>query len=286
MRTFAATVNYDDQLVDVPRRRPTGRAQNELTGCALAQAGTGPSFCRSALPMNDTASLAGAGLAGLPMLFPNAGVHRSELLRVRGAERRSTPPIWDGTRISMVPNFAWGSRVANAPPNMPFPGYLNINTTNDIVDQPDEGRAAGTRSRPASTTRTATRRSSARAGPGTITFAQRHAATRSTRGFGFANAALGIFSSLQPVLASTSKGSFVYNNVEAYVQDNWKVNSQLTLDYGVRFVHQQPQYDKLGQASNFLPEEWTPAQAPVLYVAGCAATRPCTGANRQAHESA
>ena len=32
---------------------------------------------------------------------------------------------------------------------------------------------------------------------------------------------------------------------------------RLTLDYGVRFVHQQPQYDKLGQASNFLPEKWT-----------------------------
>ena len=78
------------------------------------------------------------------------------------------------------------------------------------------------------------------------------------------------------------EGQFVYNNTEGYVQDNWKVTNKLTLDYGVRFVHQQPQYDELGQASNFLPEKWTRSStAPVLYLAGCAA-QPCTGANRQA----
>jgi hypothetical protein len=77
------------------------------------------------------------------------------------------------------------------------------------------------------------------------------------------------------------EGQFVYNNTEGYVQDNWKVSSKLTLDYGVRFVHQQPQYDQLGAASNFLPEKFSIATAPVLYGAGCAA-QPCTGANRQA----
>ena len=51
----------------------------------------------------------------------------------------------------------------------------------------------------------------------------------------------------------------------------------------MRFVHQQPQYDSLGQASNFLPEEWTISQAPLLYGAGCASgANPCSGTNRQA----
>jgi hypothetical protein len=61
------------------------------------------------------------------------------------------------------------------------------------------------------------------------------------------------------------EGNFVYRNTEGYIQDNWKVNSRLTLDYGLRFVQQAPQYDRLGQASNFLPERWDASAAPALY---------------------
>ena len=65
--------------------------------------------------------------------------------------------------------------------------------------------------------------------------------------FGFANAALGIINSYTQ-MSRFMEGSFIYNNREAYIQDNWKVNSRLTLDYGMRFVHQQPQYDELRQS--------------------------------------
>ena len=81
------------------------------------------------------------------------------------------------------------------------------------------------------------------------------------------------------------EGVFIYNNTEGYVQDNWKVNSRLTLDYGVRFVHQQPQYDKLGQASNFLPEEWNAVRRPAaLWGRVRRRASPCTGSNRQARD--
>ena len=61
------------------------------------------------------------------------------------------------------------------------------------------------------------------------------------------------------------------------------MSSKLTLDYGLRFVHQQPQYETTGQASNFLPEQYARGAAPVLYAAGCVSgVYPCTGTNRQA----
>ena len=97
-------------------------------------------------------------------------------------------------------------------------------------------------------------------GPGAMNFAN-NTSNPIDSGFGFANAALGIFNSYTQ-MSRFMEGSFVYNNREAYIQDNWKVNSKLTLDYGMRFVHQQPQYDSLGQGSNFLPEKWNPSQAP------------------------
>jgi hypothetical protein len=48
-------------------------------------------------------------------------------------------------------------------------------------------------------------------------------------------------------------------------------------------VHQTPQYDARGQASNFFVDQWNRAAAPTLYVPGCAnGVYPCTGTNRQA----
>ncbi len=208
--TIAATVNYT--LGSAMFLEATfGHAQNELTGCALAQAGTGPTFCQAAFPMNDVSNLNTAGLGSLPFLFPNANVIDPGYYAY---EALSTvqPPNFQNGRVLMPPSFAWGTRIANAPPNVPFPGYLNKNASNDI-----------------------------------------------------------------------SISTFIYNNTEGYIQDNWKVSNKLTLDYGVRLVHQQPQYDSLGQASNFLPDQWAGNQAPALYLAGCANNVfPCTGTNRQA----
>ena len=90
-------------------------------------------------------------------------------------------------------------------------------------------------------------------------------------GFGYANAAAGVFTQyLQQ--SKLIEGSMIYNNTEFYLQDNWKVNSRLTLDYGVRFTRQQPQHDQFLQMSNFFPDQWTLSAAPLLYVWRAATT--------------
>ena len=42
------------------------------------------------------------------------------------------PVFFDGSRMAKVPTFNWGNRVSNSPPNIGFPGWLNINTTKDF----------------------------------------------------------------------------------------------------------------------------------------------------------
>ena len=77
--------------------------------------------------------------------------------------------------------------------------------------------------------------------------------------FGFANAALGVFARYQQSSRWGEGDLHRASTTRAFVQDNWKVSERLTLDYGVRFVHQVPQYDGYLKSSNFLPEEWSAA---------------------------
>ena len=102
-------------------------------------------------------------------------------------------------------------------------------------------------------------------------------------GFGFANAALGIINSYTQ-MSRFMEGSFVYNNTEGYIQDNWKVNNKLTLDYGMRFVHQQPQYRRAA-AGVELPagDMGSRRRRRRCTSPGCAnGVYPCSGTNRQA----
>jgi hypothetical protein len=194
-----------------------GRAQNSLTGCALAQGGTGPSFCRAAFPMNDNAALKNVGLASLPFLFPDAGVIDPSYFAYEALN--GVNPDWDGTRIGMVPNLAWGSRVGNAPQNIPFPGYLNTNKTWDFSTSLT--KVTGRHTLKGGFYTTHSLKAQQRQGwQGTITFGQDTSNPLDTS-YGYSNYALGVFSTF----AQNSKyieGMFVYTNLEGYIQDNWK----------------------------------------------------------------
>jgi hypothetical protein len=63
-----------------------GRSRNELAGCALAQTGTGPNFCRAAIPMNDTSNRNNIGLARCRSSSPT----RTSSIRITTPRRRST----------------------------------------------------------------------------------------------------------------------------------------------------------------------------------------------------
>jgi hypothetical protein len=105
-------------------------------------------------------------------------------------------------------------------------------------------------------------------------------------GFGYANAATGVFRTYTQ--ASTyALPEWRYQNFEAFLQDNWKATSRLTLDYGVRFYYLTPQWDQTLAASNFLPDKYNPADAARLYYPVCVngATR-CSGSDRRGMDPA
>ena len=263
-----------------------GRSQAYQGGCFGVGGGGGPQFC-NAFPVGDNANRNNIGLGTLPFIFPEASTIDQRYF-VYDLLNRSQSPIWDGTNVLLPPSFSWGNRISGttpnyAPPNIGFPSQ-NVASSMDVSisltkvwgrhtiktgfynqysnKQQVQGGAAG--------------------GP-SLNFQQDTVGTNPCdTSFGFSNAAIGCFSSY----AQGSKGvegEYIYYNTEGYVQDNWRMSSKVTLDYGVRLVHQTPQYDARGQSSNFFPDQWNPSAAPVLYVAGCAnGVYPCTGTNRQA----
>ena len=266
-----------------------GRSQNELAGCALAQGSTGPSFCTAAIPVGPTSDRNNIGLGTLPTLFPDANTIDPRYYAYEAFELVK-PDFWNGSQASLPPVFQWGSRIGSAPPSIGITSYINTNVTQDVSISLTKVRGAhtfksgfyNTHALKSSNTQ---RGSTAFPGApfGILNFANDTVGTNPfDTSFGFANAAIGSFSSYVQS-SSFIETKAVYRNTEGYIQDNWKVNSKLTLDYGVRLVHQQPAHDSLGQASNFLPDQWSLAAAPLLYVAGCGnGVYPCSGANRQA----
>ncbi len=87
---------------------------------------------------------------------------------------------------------------------------------------------------------------------------------------GYANGLLGYVDSYSQTTARAVFNT-QYWNAEFYIQDNWKVNSRLTLDVGLRFYHQTPQVDLNKTFSNFFPGQYTASSAPRIYIPGTSA---------------
>ena len=241
--TISMTVNYT--LNPTTFLEATyGWMQNQL-GSPLINAGLEPLQCR---PRRSSRCC-----------IPDAGLDRSALLRAQGARGVSDAVLRSDGRILLPPTFAWGNRVAQraaeprlsrVPEHQPHAGRL---------DQPDEGLGRHTlkagfylnhsykaqnlgagggalvpgRDQFRATTPTI------RSTPGSATPTPRSASSRATR------------SSRSSSRAATS------TTTSSGTAGQLGVNNRLTLDYGLRFVNQQPQYDQYLQSSNFFPDRWS-----------------------------
>jgi hypothetical protein len=206
-------------------------------------------------------------LAAFPMLFPDAGIIPKDAYAFEVLEDVK-PPSWDGTKINLPPTFSWGGRIGAAPPNQRYPGWLNINRTQDVAISLT--KIAGRHSLKAGFYNNHSYKAQNVQNTlwqGNVEFDNDVNNALDTQ-FGYANAAVGVFRRYQQANKFV-EGSMIYNNTEAYIQDNWKATSRLTFDLGVRFTRQQPQHDQFQQMSNFFPGEWKAANATVLYIAGC-----------------
>lgn len=103
--------------------------------------------------------------------------------------------------------------------------------------------------------------------------------------YAYANAILGNFRDYQET-NSRNRTNGRLSLVQWFGQDTWKVNRQLSLNYGMRFgFHSQWLQSDL-RAAGFSQERWNPANAPLLYQPACTVsvspTGTCANANRRA----
>ena len=264
---YAATVNYT--------LNPTtfiegtyGFIRNELAGGN-----------EGGVLVNDSANRlsAASGLANFPELYPNAGVVDQRYYAYQVMQDLN-PVFWDGTSINLPPVFAWGGRIGAAPPNQRYPGWLNINRTQDVAASVTKVMGRHSIKAGAYNNHSFKAQNTGAGGLANLSFQGyvnfgNDTANPIDTGFGYANAAMGVFSQYLQA-ERLIEGSMIYNNTEFYVQDNWKASNRLTMDYGIRFTRQQPQYDQFGQMSNFFSDQWQASQAPTLYAAACVGS-PC-----------
>ena len=93
---------------------------------------------------------------------------------------------------------------------------------------------------------------------------------------GWANALLGNLNQYQEANGHPfAEGRF--NQIEFYVQDNWRATRRFTLDAGIRFVYMGPAYVKGQDLAYFDAATWNRAAAPLLFQPACpgGAAGPC-----------
>lgn len=84
-----------------------------------------------------------------------------------------------------------------------------------------------------------------------------------TTGLAVANAILGNFDTYAE-FGGKAYTPYVANALDVFVQDSWKISRKLTLSYGLRWSLWPAWHSKWGNISEFLPQYYNPATAPVI----------------------
>jgi hypothetical protein len=284
--TTGATVNYTINNTTF-LEGTFGQAQNELIGGNSGGLLTSPQANRL------------ESFPNFPLIYPDAGRVDPRYYQFDMLTRQAgSVPFFDGQSVNLIPQMSWGNLIDDQPPSLTYPGWVTLNRTRDISIALT--KIAGRHTLKAgyySNRAFKPQNTGAGGGGGGTLFQGQINFGNSTNnpldtGFGFANAATGVFTNYVQA-SKLIEGRMIYNNIEFYLQDNWRVNNRLTMDYGVRLTHQGPFYDSLGQMSNFFApgasgrpsgvEPWSVAAAPLLYVPGCRnGLTVCSGNNRMA----
>jgi len=252
--SFVLGTNLPDYATRFPNNRygVTGTVTGSLNSTTILEVTFGQSHNSiDILPNNPNFNRKGLNLTGIPLLYS------------------------DAVQIDMPAQFIFSQanvgRIANGPNigsnNAPF---YNFNTTRDLAAS--LSKIVGSHNfkfgwfwqnsfKP---------QSSFANNNGVYNFVN-DASNPLDTGFGFANAAIGVYNTFTQA-SDYIIGKYRYNNIEWYAQDNWKVTSRLTLDYGMRFYWIQQQFDESSQTADFLPDQYKASDAPRLYRPGRDAT--------------
>ncbi len=62
-------------------------------------------------------------------------------------------------------------------------------------------------------------------------------------------------------LSKSITPTYIYNQLELYAQDTWKVSPKLTVNLGVRYFYIPHAFEQNNLLYNFVPSAYNPAQA-------------------------